>query len=99
MIAKQVGALDGASDGAADGEGAIKRSALKLGCKLIDGTRVGTVDGDCDGSPSRLGPELSDGDALGLGDLLGMALGSSRMGIKISKYEHVHFDGVPGYAA
>ena len=40
---------------------------------------------------------LCDGVALGTGEALGWVDGSLRMGIQISKKEHVHFDGVPGY--
>ena len=36
------------------------------------------------------------GDCDGAGDSLGELLGSPRIGIHISKNEHVHFDGVPG---
>ena len=56
---------------------------------------VGVLDGSPDGMYDIDGGEV--GSALGAGDTLGSELGSIRIGMNISKREHVHLDGVPGY--
>lgn len=56
---------------------------------------VGVLDGSPDGLCDIDGREV--GSALGAGDRLGSELGSIRIGMNISKKEHVHLDGVPGY--
>jgi len=71
---------------------------------LSEGVTVGNVDGLTDNEGVSDGPcvgilELDGnavGDCDGAGDSLGELLGSPRIGIHISKNEHVHFDGVPG---
>ena len=83
LIDVHEGSVDGAIDGDAEGLGK-NRTAVLLGCKLTDGSRVGTEDGSDDGLfvvGWRVGPSLSVGDALGLGDSLGIALGSFLIGI------------------
>lgn len=77
------GSVDGTLVGDTEGLGK-KRSAVKLGCKLTDGFKVGVEDGSSDGLlvvGDSVGPVLSVGDTLGLGDLLGIELGSSVIGM------------------
>ena len=68
---------------------------------LSEGVTVGDVDGLTDIEGVSDGPCVGilemDGNAVGICDGAGDSVGEEpRIGIHISKNEHVHLDGVPG---